>query len=140
MTPLQPVTGFFEHAAEAQEAVQVLLSSGFAREALVLSTQNAPTQSPLQTVTDFSPLDPIDRESGPGETTSGHFLFSLFGSLAGTESHQPDSAADDPAISAGGGIIRNGATVRVQIQSIAEAKQAHELLFNTGATTDYDCN
>jgi hypothetical protein len=140
MTPLQPVTGFFEHAAEAQQAVQVLLSSGFAREVLSLSTQTPLTQSPLQAATDLSPLDSIDRGPGPDETTSGHFLFSLFGSVEGTKLHQPDSTVNDPAISAGGRIIHNGATVRVQIQSIAEAKQAHELLLNAGATTDHDCN
>ena len=140
MTPLQPVTGFFEHVAEAQQAVQVLLSSGFAREVLRQSTQNALRQPPLPAATDLSPLDSTDRESGPGETTSGHFLFSLFGSLAGTESHQPDSTANDPAISTDNRIIHNRATVTVQILSIAEAKQANELLLNAGATTDYHYN
>ncbi len=73
-----PVIGFFDNIAEAQQAVQLLLADGFAREALKLSTQT---------------------ESVEEKNSTGHFLFSLFGRAGAAESCQeePDTAVENGA-------------------------------------------
>ena len=131
MIPLQPVTGFFKHVAEAQQAVQLLLSSGFTSELLSLSTQSS-----LRAATDLVPPTSIDGGSGPGKTTSGYFLFSLFGNLEGAEPHQPDPNGNSPSPNAEVISLNIHATVTVQVQSTTEAERATELLCSAGATTD----
>ncbi|MCY7355984.1 MAG: hypothetical protein LH609_00645 [Rudanella sp.] len=71
MVQPQPVIGFFDNVAEAQQAVQKLLGSGFSREVLSLSTQTG-----LDTTSSPANTRPTDAEN-----STGRFLFSLFGSI-----------------------------------------------------------
>ncbi|GAB4019391.1 hypothetical protein GCM10028808_57000 [Spirosoma migulaei] len=130
----QMVTGFFEHVAEAQQAVQLLLGSGFTREALSMNTQPTPI---LPTVdnTSLPQSGFTDGEIGLDKPTSGHFLFSLFGNVD-ESGHGPfDRDENDSGTSAQANSLRSLATVTVRIRSTAEAKRATELLRNAGAKT-----
>lgn len=101
----QTVHGFFEDLAEAQQAVQVLLSNGFPPDRISLTTQ-----------TDLHTLpNPVLNEE---EKSTGRFMFSLF-----SDTGQPDEEGPE-----------SGTLVRVYALSTAEAERACELLENAGAS------
>lgn len=103
-----PTTGFFDNLSEAQQAVQQLLSGGFAHETIRLTT---PPPNPT--------TDAEQANSSPTMADStGRFFFSLFGNLdeTGTEAtHQTK------------------ASVTVYAPSVAEAARATDLLTRAGA-------
>ena len=104
----QPVIGFFENVAEAQQAIQVLLNDGFQPNALALSTQTNQTQAIIPAHTDST-----HAEGNPESTISGRFLESLFGPI--------DEARP------------NVAQVTVHVLSTAEAERATTLMQHVGA-------
>ncbi|GAB3639468.1 hypothetical protein GCM10027423_01040 [Spirosoma arcticum] len=112
--------GFFENAAEAQQAVQLLLTEGFIPEKVSLLT---PTGShPVAS----------DGLTAPAEAdSSGRFFSSLFGDSeavrGSSDGRDYSGPAEEPVAR------QRGTWVTVQVQSTTEAKQAAELLNTAGA-------
>ena len=135
MTRRQTILGFFDNAAEAQQAVQLLLAKDFTPENISLSTR-----------TGFNPAAG-DGLTAPAEagSSSGRFFRSLFGDREAVQV----GLAPFVAIGSVGRIATNGLDyggpgekqvapqrgtwVTVRVQSITEAKQAAELLNTAGA-------
>ncbi len=105
-----PVSGFFDTVADAQEAIQGLLGAGFSGERLRLSTQSDQQQAENAT---------------EANANTGRFLTSLFGTEVATGS--PNGSVPDAA-----GDGRSGASVLVIVATVAEADLAVRLLTLTG--------
>ena len=142
----QPVTGFFDNVAEAQQAVQILLINGFSPKALTLSGQAgwpvpkrlAITRHPRYTAgTQEQPPEDRDEGANPADSdsqagvpsdrvtaASGRFFVSLFGRVQdGVSVNQPDIAH------------LKGTLVTVVVQSVVEADRATDLLNRAGGVT-----
>ncbi len=121
MIQLQTVTGFFVNAAEAQQAVQLLLAGGGTSDTIQLSTKADPG------VGDNDPLP----SSAQSDRSSGRFFSSLFGNQGADRSE-----------SAGSGVKINHRSrpgwpgsrcLTVQTQSADESKRVTALLEGAGA-------
>lgn len=108
MTQLQPVLGYFDTIADAQQAIQLLLSRGFTSDTVELSM-------PTRLLTNN---DDKNQSSSIESSSSGRFVCSLFNNQAKVPS-------------------RPGILVTVQTQSAAEARQVADLL-NTAGAADAD--
>ncbi len=112
MTPRQTVTGFFKNKAEAQQAVQLLLSSGFTAEHVDFLTQADPNAASTKNET--------LRVEG---RSSGRFFSSLFGSSDSSRSTQSGRADGEEPTSHGSTTV-----VTVRVKSALEVDQAVDLL------------
>lgn len=131
----QTVLGFFDNAAEAQQAVQLLLAKGFTQKTVELSTPAG-----LNVATGNGPAAPTGADN-----SSGRFSSSLFGSRDEDQSRSPRWARPgEPGprhTGAGPNVARpemevprrSGTLITVQTQSVAEAQQVTDLLNTAGA-------
>jgi hypothetical protein len=114
MVQQQTVTGLFDNAAEAQQAVQTLLGSGFKADQITFSLQK-------DSDVDSGRLAPTTHERNTGRFLTALFSFSH---ESGIITPGRDDI-DKPVLRA------KMTSVTVQVQSLAEGDQAAHLL--TGA-------
>lgn len=112
MAKRQTVSGFFDTLTEAQQVVQLLLSSGFGAEDIAFSAQT----SSVDTLTK-------DRHPTVEERNTGRFLSSLFGS---SDAAWPTMPGRDEF--GAGALSRSGRLVTVQVHSVLEVDQVVDLL------------
>jgi uncharacterized protein (TIGR02271 family) len=135
----QTVIGLFDTAAEAQQAVAQLVSNGFSRDNIDVSStgSNSGTGSTASTSTDLD-----STFSGSGTAYAGTSGTSLTGSSTG--SHEGTGSGignffrslfgnDDEADRYSGVAQKSGSVVTVHAQSSSEAQQAADILDDNGA-------
>ncbi len=106
----QTVIGIFDYTSEAQEAVSYLVSNGFSRESIDLSSRGAETEGISTTSDDY------DDNTSSGV---GGFFSNLFGT-----SDEADKYTQ---------VGRKGSIVTVHAKSSDEAEHAAKILDNYGA-------
>ncbi|MBC8154941.1 MAG: hypothetical protein H7Z72_18745 [Bacteroidetes bacterium] len=106
MAQPQTVTGSFDYIAEAQQAVQLLLSSGFTADRVDFSTQTTVADDENTALT-------------VEERSTGRFLTSIFGNSDGAGSPNSGQEGADPD---------NTTLVTVQVRSAHEVDQAVDSL------------
>lgn len=114
----QTVIGVFDSAAEAQRAVDQLVSNGFSRDNIDLSAQTDSDYSDSSTYTDSSTRTDRDDDHNGG---IGGFFSSLFG------------GDDDDTTRKYTSVAERGSVVTVHAQSSDEAERAADLLDDYGA-------
>lgn len=112
MAKHQTVSGFFDTLSEAQQVVQLLLSSGFVAEHIAFAAQTDPLDMPTDA-----------RNPTATERNTGRFLSSLFGSS--DEARPTVPGRDDFGA---GALSGSGTLVTVQVDSILEVDRAVDLL------------
>jgi hypothetical protein len=121
MVQLQTVSGFFENAAEAQQAVQLLLGGGVTSDTIQLSTQPDPGTRRNETLPAPAKAD----------RSSGRFFSSLFGNQEAYRSERTGTgvkANRRPRLSWPG-----SRCLTVQTRSADEVKRVTALLKRAGA-------
>jgi hypothetical protein len=112
MTNRQTITGYFNNKAEAQQAVQLLLSGGFTAEHVGFSTQ--PDSAATSTNYEMTTAE---------QRSTGRFFTSLFGNIAGSQLIKSGRDTADEVASCGSTTL-----VTIRVKSALEIDQAVDLL------------
>ena len=122
----QTVIGFFDTASEAQKAVDQLVSNGFSRNSIDLSTARDSDSVPTTDGTTTTTYDDTQTNSEEHESGISRFFSSLFGSDDDETTHHRAKAYGEVA-------SQSDAIVTVHATSEDEASRAANLLDEAGA-------